>query len=182
MYLLLTSLLLTWAAYPLLITVDMADEGLEVWWKEGEILIGSVESGRAIHPLNKSNGSQGTVPIPDLKDWTQLGASCELKPVVAPLQQMTPREVVHPDDDKKDSGDVRVTVDLDSKDPSALANVQLFHGDMLVAENAIPRPVNICSLHLVNADATEGNEIVVTWGLGKKIRGVTIFVIPEVVR
>jgi hypothetical protein len=152
------------AAIPLVVAIDIADHGLKFWWREGEFLAGSKETGLGIKPLGNAYAPPASIPLPqDISEWTELGSEC--------VDTMSLDHMI-------DGVQHKITVVPVSGKANVHA-VRLYREDLLLADNVIPRPVELCSLHLLQTDQLLGEEIVIIWGIGETLRGATVFHIPE---
>ena len=155
------------AAPPLLVAADIGEAGMMVWWRDGDLLAGSTTTdGRpGVRPL--AQGQPLALPA-DLSGWKPLGQRCD----DTPSAQAT-----------IDGNTVTVSI---VTDPTAQQIVRLTTGEVTLAENTLGRPAKICSVHIGQADALPGQEVLVTWRLGEDpastINGLTVFRIPETAR
>jgi len=150
------------AAPPLVVSVDEAEAGLRAWWRDGELLVAPAEGDPrpAVRPLHSH------VPValpPDRSGWVDLLAACSEGPPTAAMPVGDATATAHA---RKDSttGVVQLTVRL---------------GERLVAEGTLGRPAEPCSLHLGQADALPGYELMLGWRTAAGLRGLTVFRIPE---
>jgi hypothetical protein len=148
------------AAPPLVVAVDEAELGLRAWWREGELLVAPPDGDPrpGVRPL------VGPAPValpPDLQSWTPLLGECpERAPTAAlPLGEQT------------------AVVDVTSSEQSLVLHVKV--GDRTVAEGALGRPATACSLHVGQADALPGYEVLLGWQTKAGVRGLTVFRVPE---
>lgn len=160
MLFLLTSLAL--AAPPLDLAVDVAEAGLQAWWRPGELLVGVPGRGdrTALRPLVDLNPT--TLPS-DLSGWTDLGTGCS-----------TPAR-----------GELEVDgVSLSARiaGPPEQRVLLLEVDGELRAQQSLGRPVRPCAVRLGQADALPGVEIMVSWDFGEgaaATRGLSVFRVPE---
>ena len=161
----LLTLSLALAAPPLVSAADVAAPGLEVWWREGELLAGATaQPGRpGFRPLTD------LAPIalpPDLSGWTPVGARCEAQPR-----------------DEGSVGALAVVTEVAGTDDDPI--LQIRADRRIVAASELGRPAKICALRLVQADTMPGLELVVVWrplDESSDLRGVTVYHVPEMVR
>lgn len=150
------------AATPLDLAVDVAEADLQAWWRPGELLVGVPARGdrTALRPLVDLNPT--TLPA-DLTGWTELGASCS-----------TPAR-----------GELVVggqTVSARVAGPPEQRVLLLEVGEELRAQQSLGRPLRPCSVHLGQADALPGIEVMVSWEFGEgaaATRGLSVFRVPE---
>jgi len=162
-YLLLLTAL---AAPPLMPAADVAEPGLQAWWKQGELLLGHPEQeGRpGLKPLVNLN----PVVLPeDLAGWVRLGESC----------------VPRPESSREVEGE-RLTASVTASTEGPV--VQVLSGERVVAQNALGRPAQVCEVLLAEADAIPGPEVIVAWRMElagqADLRGITVFRVPETAR
>lgn len=153
------------AAPPLVSAADLAAPGLEVWWREGELLAGvSAEPGRTgMRPL----ADLAPFALPqDLSAWTRIGARCD-RPATT-TASLDGLSVV---------GEVVGT----PQEPV----VQLRAGARIVAAGALGRPAKACEIRVVQADSLPGLEVVVVWRpleADSDLWGVAVYHVPEIAR
>lgn len=153
------------AAPPLVPAADLASPGLEVWWREGELLAGvSEQAGRpGVRPL----ADLAPIALPeDLRGWTRLGADCR-----GPASALV------------DLDGLAVLAELAGSEEEPV--VQLRSGARVVAAAALGRPARACAIALVQADELPGMEVVVVWRppeADSPLRGVAVFHVPEIAR
>lgn len=139
---------------------------MQVWAKDGDLLAGNiaVPDRPGIRPLTTPPTH---LPIPDdLGEWTELGQECTVR---AAAQSAGP------------DGYVVTVVTL----PTSAQQVQLTQHGVLLAENSLGRPVDICSIDILSADDIPGLEIVIIWQVedeAQLLRGLSVFRIPETVQ
>jgi hypothetical protein len=172
------------AAPPLVPAADVADPDLQVYWRDGELLLGMpLRSDRpALRPL--VDLAPSTLPD-DLSGYRRLGEACDAVP--------------------------RATATLDGNPVVAeiggsleAPTIVLKGGPVVLAQNKLGRPVVPCTIDIVQADAVPGLEVVVTWRTGvagpdaadaaaatptaqpappsSEARGVFVFRIPDTAR
>ena len=157
----------SFAAPPLILAADVGEPGMEVWWREGDLLVGSPQQdGRpGMRPLSEQ---KERLQLPaDLTGWTRLGKTCQDKPLATSLL---------------DEAAITATI---STDPAGHQIARVQDGQRVLAENTLGRPVTVCALALVQADALPGLELLVLWTLGEgadPIRGLTVLRVPEMAR
>lgn len=153
------------AVPPLVVAADLASPGLEVWWREGELLAGATEQpGRpGLRPL----ADLAPVALPaDLSGWTRLGDPCP--------GNARDRAILH-----------EATVDADVVGDSQAPVIRLHEGSRLVASAALGRPASVCAVRVVQADDLPGQEIVVVWrplDRDSELRGLVVYHIPDSAR
>lgn len=161
----LLTLSLALAAPPLVSAVDVASPGLEVWWREGELLAGATQQpGRpGVRPLV----DLAPIALPsDLSGWTPIGARCDTGAT---------------DEGTLDGLPVVVEVAGNDDDPI----LQVRDGHRIVATSDLGRPARVCAVRLVQADDLPGLELVVVWRpLDKEspVRGLTVYHVPDMAR
>lgn len=153
------------AVPPLVQAADLAAPGMEVWWREGELLAGEpTQPGRpGLRPL--SDLAPLALPV-DLTGWTPLGDPC------------VPGATDHAMLDT-------VAVDADVIGDKEAPVIRLRAGQRLVASAALGRPAHICALRVVQADALPGLEIIVVWRPLEEdanLRGLVVYHIPDAAR
>jgi len=139
---------------------DVAEPGLRTWWRPGELVVGvpGRSDRSALRPL--VDPTPTALPS-DLSSWTELGTSC----TEAPEARLT-------------SGSHTLTAVVHA--PGAQRIVQLKVGDKVIAQQTLGRPVTPCALHLGQADALPGLELMVAWVTAdESVRGLTVFRVPE---
>lgn len=148
------------AAPPLVVAVDEAEPGLRAWWREGELLVAPPEGDPrpGVRPLV---GPAPVVLPTDLAGWTPLLGECPERPPTAALP----------------IGERTVTVGLTQTDQSLVLRMQI--GERTVAEGALGRPAMACSLHVGQADALPGYEVLLGWRTAAGVNGLTVFRVPE---
>lgn len=153
------------AAPPLVSAADVASPGLEVWWREGELLAGVTR--QAGRPGMRPLVDLAPIALPqDLSGWTPVGARCEGRPS---------------DDGEIEGVPVIAEVVGTPDDPV----VQLRDGRRIVATSELGRPAQVCGLRLVQADTLPGLELVVVWrpvNEDSDLRGVTVYHVPDMAR
>jgi len=139
---------------------DVAEPGLRTWWRPGELVVGvpGRSDRSALRPL--VDPTPTALPS-DLSSWTELGTSCTEAPEARlAVGGRTLRAVVHA--------------------PGAERIVQLKVGEAVIAQQTLGRPVTPCALHLGQADALAGLELMVAWVTADEtVRGLTVFRVPE---
>ena len=150
------------AAVPLTIEADIVGENLEFWWKDGHFMTVSKKTQQSMKPLNDSKVH--SIPT-DLDTWGQLGKVCLL-----------------PQSHEFLLGEMNLQIRSTPIVEKQIISIQVFYKDLLIAENTIPRMVEICTYHVVQADKVIGPELIVTWKMSEKINGVTVFRIPETIQ
>jgi len=146
---------------PLVPAADLAQNGLQAWWKPGELMVG----------MPNEHGRPGMRPLVDLHPklmpenqtgWTLLGESCP-----------TPTHI----DGVFCGHRLRAEVAGDALHPT----LRLLIEGRAVAENLLGRPALICDLHIGEADSVVGPELIVSWRPSKDspMRGYTVYRIPE---
>lgn len=161
----LLTLSLALAAPPLVSAADVAAPGLEVWWRDGELLAGATsQPGRpGFRPL--VDLAPFALP-PDLSGWSPVGARCE----------PTAR-------DAGSLADLAVVAEVvgDPNDPI----VQVRADRRIVASSELGRPARVCGLRLVQADTMPGLEVIVVWrplDEASDLRGLTVYHVPDMAR
>lgn len=162
---LLLVLSIAFAAPALVQAADVAGPGLEIWWREGELLAGATtQPGRpGLRPL--ANLVPVALPL-DLSSWTRLGDPC----VAGATDQANLEGVAV---QAEATGDLTAPV------------IRLRAGNRLVASAALGRPAHICAIRVVQADSLPGQEIVVVWRppeADTDLRGMVVYHIPDVAR
>lgn len=154
------------AALPLMPAADVAEPGLQAWWRPGELLLGHPDQeGRpGIKPL------VGLTPLvlpEDLTAWVRLGETCVSRPESS-------REI--------DGSRLTASVTASAEGPV----VQVQSGDRVVAQNALGRPAQVCEVLLADADTIPGPEVIVAWRMEltgqAELRGYTVYRVPETAR
>lgn len=146
-------------ALPPLVTVaDIAQPGLHAYVKPGEFWVG----------MPGDDARPGLRPLVDLKprvlplqldSFTTIGSTCQTNPTDTsifggmPLTATVGGDAIHP------------TVRVELKERP-------------IAESLLGRPATICSVHLVEADAMPGPELIVSWQIAA-VRGFTVYRVPE---
>jgi hypothetical protein len=149
------------AAPPLVHAHDVvAQQGLEAWWRPGDLLlVATGPSGReAWRPL-ADDPSPHPAP-PALPGWTRVGAACAPAPTAAFTLAGKP---------------ARAWI----SGPPAAPEVRVERDGVPVAAATLGQPASVCALHVGEADAVPGLEIVVTWTVGG-LQGLTVLRVPEV--
>jgi hypothetical protein len=148
------------AAQPLVQAYEVAASELQVWWKERDLMVVTpgLDGLEARRPLADAAVHAAPAGFPG---WTRLGAACA------------------------GPGGNRTTFPLAGKPAVAAAGgdkavpVVTVHRDgVLVAQAPLGQPAEACAIHVGEADALPGVEIVVSWTLGS-VQGVTVFRLPE---
>ena len=146
---------------PLVKAADLAQADLQGFWRNGEFMVGvpHLPARPALLPLQ--NNRPSNLP-PDLSGWTVIGQSCD----ESPRHQ-----------DRLGGVTIEAAVGGDAMHPT----VELRLGGRLVAEALLGRPAKVCEVHITDADAIVGPEILVAWRLGsaEDIRGFTVYRVPE---
>ena len=105
------------SAVPLTIEADVVGENLRFWWKSGHFLTTSDKSEHCLKPLEDSN----THPTPiEIDKWKEIGVECSEKSEL--LTKLS---------------DVDVLIKAFSIVEKKIINVQIYHKDLLIAENTI---------------------------------------------
>ena len=149
-------------ALPALVkAADLAQPDLQGFWRSGEFMVGvpHLPARPALLPLQ--NNRPSSLP-PDLSGWTVIGQSCN----DSPRHQGQLGGVA-----------IEATVGGDAMHPT----VELRLGGRLVAEALLGRPATVCEVHITDADAIVGPEILVAWRLSsaEDVRGFTVYRVPE---
>lgn len=143
---------------------DLVQPGLEVWWREGELLAGvpSKEGRPGVRPLADPTPMQ--MPA-NLSEWTAIGQVCREGP--SPVVEM-------------DALKVQASLGGTPEVPE----VELRAGARVIASYPLGRPARPCALAVVQADELPGLEIVVVWRPpdDDALRGLRIFHIPDTAR
>ena len=143
---------------PLVTAVDIAQPGLTAYLKPGELWLGIPdEAGRpGLRPLVDLKPR----PLPSsLSDFTTLGTECQAEPL-----------------DQAEFGGTPITARVagDALHPV----IQIERNERLIARSLLGRPATVCALHIAQADAVPGPELIVSWQMGN-IRGFTVYRVPE---
>lgn len=153
------------ATPPLVLAADVADAGLRVWWRVGDLLIGppSGDPRPGMRPL--IGPAEVAIPV-DLAGWSALGETC--------------------------AATLSVTFPLDGEPATATAEgtwelpvIRLRSRGRVIAEAPLGRPGRVCEIAVGEADAVPGLEVLVTWRLGggsSELRGLNIYRIPDTAR
>jgi hypothetical protein len=149
------------AVPPLVQAVEVADQGLSGWWKEGDFLVGRPDD--PARPAMRPLLGPGETTLPQsLTGWTPLGETCEATPKAQGAWGELPLEA-------------RI-------EPSpSLPIVSVYASDRLVSQQALTKPVTVCAVVMVQADAVPGPEVIVAWRMDQ-VHGFTVFHVPEAVR
>ena len=153
------------AAPPLIRAAEVAEEGLRVWIRQDNLLVGvpSDPDRPGLRPLV----SMAPIKLPpNLTEETALGHPCEDQSEEVGLLQ----------------GE-KVVVAV--RGPPDRPLVQLHSEGRLLAENVLGRPARVCAVRLVQVDDMPGPEVVVVWRPRNEdapVRGVSVFHIPETAR
>lgn len=143
---------------------DVAQPGLEVYWREGELLAGvPSKAGRpGVRPLADPTPMQ--MPA-DLVGWTPIGPSCGGGP--SPVADL---------DGLKVQASLAGTADA--------PEVELRAGPRVIASYPLGRPARPCALAVVQADDLPGLEVLVVWRPieDDELRGLRVFRIPDTAR
>lgn len=148
------------AAPPLVVAVDEAEPGLRAWWREGELLVAppAGDPRPGVRPLV---GPAPVVLPQDLGGWTPLLGDCPERAPTAALPL----------------GDETAMVDVTQTEHSLVLRVKV--ADRTVAEGSLGRPATPCSLHVGQADALPGYEVLLGWRTAAGVHGLTVFRVPE---
>ena len=153
------------AAPPLVPAADLASPGLEVWWRDGELLAGvSGQSGRpGVRPLV----DLAPIALPqDLSGWTRIGAICRTNPTATATL-----------------GELPVVATLTGTPQEPV--IELRAGERIVASAAVGRPARACDIAVLQADSLPGLEVVVVWKpleADSPLRGLEVYHVPEIAR
>ncbi len=151
------------AVPPLVVAADEAEAGLRAWWKEGDLLVAppAGDPRPGVRPLV---GPAPVVLPAALDGWQPLLDTCSEAPdpPAFSLGERTARARVERTDSTLI---VRVSVD-----------------DRVVAEGALGRPAEPCSLTVGQADALPGKEVLLGWRTAAGVTGLTVFRIPDTAR
>jgi len=142
------------ASVPLVMELNMVGENLRFWWKTGHFVTGNND--KYLQPLTQKESNQP----PTGPEWIEMGKSCPKQTTI-----------------KATLG--KSSVKIKASNFKAGTRIQMFRKKMLVAENVIAHPMDICSMHLLQADELIGPELIILWKLRKSANGLTIFRIPE---
>jgi hypothetical protein len=163
----LTALLYVFYAHsnhPLLQSTEIIDEGLDLYWKEGQIMVVSQSNKTAYYPFGSP--PQKLQPLPSsFDDWKQLESTC------VPDQKSISSKVI--------TRDVEFTAEAKSTDIGI--QVQWSMKDNVLSDGMIMQQAIPCGIYILQADALEGLEIIVVWKFEPKLEGITIFRIPDTV-
>lgn len=148
------------AAPPLVVAVDEAEPGLRAWWRDGELIVAPA-AGDPRPGMRPLVGPAPVVLPPDLAGWTPLLGACPERPPTAalPLRAQT------------------AVVSITTSDQALVLRVTV--DDRVVAEGTLGRPATACSLHVGQADALPGYEVLLGWQTATGVRGLTVFRVPE---
>lgn len=153
------------ATPPLVLAADVAETGLRVWWRPGDLLIGppAGDPRPGMRPL--CGPAEVAIPT-EISGWTALGATC-------------PGVLAH-------------TFNLDGEPATATPEgtweapvIRLRSKGRVIAEAPLGRPGRVCEIAVGEADAVPGLEVMVTWRLGEgasELRGLNIYRIPDTAR
>lgn len=153
------------ALAPLVPAADVADKGLQFWWRPGELYAGLPDQpGRpAVRPLE----DPAPLSLPaDLSGWTRLGAAC---PGVGRVSF--------------ELGEIEATAEVVGTPDSPM--VQVRAGPRLLAQHPLGRPAEICEVRVAQADALPGLEVLIAWRppeASDTLRGLRVFHLPEALR
>ncbi|MEC9390342.1 MAG: hypothetical protein VX944_09730 [Myxococcota bacterium] len=143
---------------PLVVAADIAQPDLNAYYRPSELWVGvaSGDNRPGICPLNDLEPR--TLPV-HLDQYTTLGDTCQTPPT-----------------HRTEFGGNRVVVTVagDALHPI----IRLSQNNRPIAESLLGRPATVCSVHLIEADATPGPELVVVWDIDN-VRGVTVYRVPE---
>lgn len=162
---LLLLLLRALAATPLVPAADVADKGLQFWWRDGELIAGLPEQpGRpAVRPLV----DPAPVNLPqDLTGWTRIGASC---PGLATAEF--------------ELGDQAAIAEVIGGKESPLVQIRI--GPRVLAQYPLGRPAEVCEVRVDQADSLPGPEVLVAWRppeTSDPLRGLRVFHVPDGLR
>ncbi len=162
---LLFALSVVLAAPPLVPAADFAGPGLEVWWREGDLLAGASE--RPGRPGVRPLADLAPLELPaDLSTWRQIGASCRANATATATL-----------------GELPVVAQLAGTPDEPI--VELRSGARVVASASLGRPASACEIAVLQADRLPGLEVIVVWRPADEtddLRGVAVYHIPEIAR
>lgn len=164
--LLLSSSVTAQAEPPLVLAADIGAQGMMIWWRPGELLVGDPASSE--RPGLRPIISNAPLILPeDLSAWTAVGETCQDTPHAEATLNGQP-----------------VTVSIHT-DPTQQQQVRLIASERLIAETPLGRPVQVCEIRLSEADPLPGPEVIIAWRFGEgddQIRGLTVFRVPQTAR
>jgi len=138
----------------------VAQKGLEAWWRPGDLLlIAEGPAGReAWRPLSDDPSPHPAPPA--LPGWTRVGAACSAAPSAAFTLAGKP---------------ARVWI----SGPPGAPELRVERDGLPLSAAVLGQPAVVCAVHVGEADAVPGLEIVVTWAVGA-LQGLTVLRLPEV--
>jgi hypothetical protein len=148
------------AAQPLVQAYEVAASELQVWWKERDLMVvtpglDGLEARRPLVDTAVHAAPSG------FRGWTRLGEACGTKSSNRTTFSLAGKLAV-----------------VAAGGDSAVPVVTIHRDGVLVAQAPLGQPAKACAVHVGEADALPGVEIVVSWILGS-IQGVTVFRLPE---
>jgi len=165
------------ALIPLLPILDIADQNLEFWEKDGQFLVGIKEKSLIIDPF-----SEVLPPIPeempkDISRWNSIGKECDKRLKKRFVLDTIQYEVVLKEVPMKNNLEFGALIE-----GTGFFEVQLFRDGLFMAQNSIPRPIEPCQIILLDVDQFAGEEILIAWSYASSIKGMIIYSLPDLVK
>ena len=165
------------ALIPLLPILDVADQNLEFWEKDGQFLVGIKEKSLIIDPF-----SEVVPPLPeempkDISRWNSIGKECDQKRKKRFTIDAIQYEVVLKEVPMKNNLEFGALIE-----GTGFFEIQLFRDGLFMAQNSIPRPIEPCQITLLDVDQFAGEEILIAWSYASSIKGMIIYSLPDLVK
>lgn len=150
------------SAHPLIQISEIIEKDLHLYVAEGQILIESPNSSSVYYPFR--DPSQQFAPKPsDFEGWTLIDTKC--------VEDQKPVQIQYTD--------ISGTYSAEAMLHEAGLRVYWKQKEVILAEQMIMQQATPCAIHVREADANPGLELIVAWQFNSNLSGFTIFKIPE---
>jgi hypothetical protein len=165
------------ALMPLLPILDIADKDLEFWYKDGQFLVGIKEKSKAIDPFTEIVPPNPQEIPKDISTWNSIGKACDKKLKKHFKIDQVQYEVILKEIPMKEGLEFGSLVE-----GTGFFEIQLYRDGLFMAQNSIPRPIDPCTITLLDVDQFVGEEILISWSYATNIKGMIIYSIPDSVK
>ena len=166
MFALILSLLslsnLSHSAHPLLQISEIIESNIEIYAQDGQLMVLSPKNPSVFFPFR--DPAQQLAPRPqNLVPWVHLPTECE---------DNSTRIL-------SNHSYIGETYQVEAVQQPDGLHVYWKQNDTLLAEQLIMQQANPCAIHVLDADAATGLEIIVAWQFSPEIKGFTIYKVPD---
>ena len=165
------------ALMPLLPILDIADKELEFWYKDGQFLVGIKEKSMAIDPFTEIVPPSPQEIPKDISTWDSIGKLCDRKLKKRFKIDQVQYEVILKEVPMKKGLEFGSLVER-----TGFFEIQLYRDGLFMAQNSIPRPIEPCTITLLDVDQFVGEDILISWSYATDIKGMIIYSIPDSVK